>query len=236
MSRFYLDMNIGFNPAQNKNTPAFKARNAEIRFADQIMRTANKEFPAVSPSRYISNLINPAIVTREQKLCLINISRDIKMLRLFRPSKKTDPLGYSKKVTYSAKTKHKINCGEMGTIGKLACAVNGIKAERISLKGYVEGEKPVDLDHVFLVFNRKKGKGRTIKDPRTYGKKAIIMDLWSGFVEYAPDAFRKFAVQYQNSRKMKNVERFCVESENFKMNQDIIDYVKEKYPNLVLRK
>ena len=59
-------------------------------------------------------------------------------------------------------------------------------------------------------------KKANLLDPKTYGKKAYIVDLWSDFVDYVPKAFEKFKAKLDEDYKLFiKMDDFRMEKESY---------------------
>lgn len=183
-----------------KSPQAFTSRNAEIRFADDIMRAVNRNFPRFSTSK-MSDLCQARGVKRTQKL----IDKIIK-LQLFRRNSPMDAINFTEAVVDYVK-KHRVgNCGESCILTKMALDLNGVKNARFfdlkKFKNTLQDVNVTALDHSVIVVNM--AKDADLKDFKTFGKKAYVVDPWLGFVDYAPVAFKKYADNNTNILNLEN--------------------------------
>ncbi len=202
-------MNIDLVSSNNKNSPAlhpaFKSRNANLRFADHVMRVAKNEIPMFSTTRILSSLEDKSRLTHKQSLCLKNIISKNRELRDMRPDSSKNPLGYIKMLLFSVSISKIGNCGEMGTIGKLALAANGIRdVKKVSLFVYDSFGPGRMLDHSFNIVNLS--PNADLKKPSTYGKNAYTVDLWAGVVDTVENTFKRFEAEYSGDIRLKGIE------------------------------
>ena len=227
-------MRINSYSTNNQTTPtAFKARNAEIRFADDVMRRVNNEFLKLSPTRIYSNLSDPKKMTNSQNNSIKNLSQLIENLRNVRANQKTDPSGYLRHLIWCV-NKYKLgNCGESGSLAKLGLELNGIKSTKVSLWGYNGENVSTNLDHCFDIVNMAKNANPA--DIRTYGKKAYVVDLWSGFVDYVPNAFKRYEAEYAGDKRMLIIDKLGVKINDFDIDSETLSIVDRLYPKLKLK-
>lgn len=226
-------MRINSYSVNNQPTPtAFKARNAEIRFADDVMRRVNNEFLKLSPTRIYSNLSDPKKIQLKHQNAIRNSSQLVENLRGARPMAHVDSSGYLRHLIWGV-NKYKLgNCGESGSLAKLGLEINEIKSTKVSLWGYNGKNISTNLDHCFVIVNLD--KNADLSDIRTYGKKAYVVDLWGGFVDYVPNAFKRFEAEYANDKRMLVVKNLGVKINDFDINKETLVLLDRLFPKLKL--
>lgn len=215
----------------DKNKTAFQSRNVEIRYADDVMRRINNQFPRISLSR-VDDLINsrPQKITQKQRDFLKEKGEFWKNVRNSRPQYDKNPIGYIRHVVASV-FKFKIgSCGESGSLGKLGLALNNIQGTRVTLKGFNGPNHKTDMNHCFVIVNL--AKDAKLHDYRTFGDKAYVVDPWMGFVDYVPNAFNRFKAQYSGDFKMGIIETLGVDINDFQIDNKTKELVLKNFPNL----
>ena len=160
-------MNIG---VQNNST--FSSRNPNIRFADNLVRKVNTEYPRISGTKVEcfnnSEKFENVLGTICDKLEVIrcNIEKY--------HCKKTSKKNKIKKILFLIKNLKVGNCNESSLLSLVAAKINGI--ENCSL-AYLVSPKGFDYDHSIVLVN---------------DKKPYIIDAWLGFVDYVPNAIKKY--------------------------------------------
>lgn len=227
-------MKINFNMPQNKKSPAFQARNAEIRFADDIMRRVNNAFPRLSLTKIYDLAQNKNKITPKQITCINSIEKKIQDLRNIRPSYLTHPIEYLKLLLYSVKILKVGDCGESASLSKAGFAVNGIKGAKVGLYGYDSKNNVVhNFDHSLFIVNL--ADNADLSNPKTYGKRAYLVDAWMGNVDYISNAFKKLKNEHEDVLKDKKI-RLGIKIEDFNMNEDTIKLVQKAFPKLKMDK
>lgn len=219
-----------FSSNNQSNPKAFKARNAEIRFADDVMRRVNNEFLKFSPTRVYSNLSDTNKMNAKQIDVMKSLSQLIYGLRTVRPDAQLDSSGYIKQLIWGV-NKYKLgNCGESASLAKLGLEMNGIKSKKVSLWGYNWKNIPQELDHGFVIVNL--AKNADLSDINTYGKKAYVVDLWSGFVDYVPNAFKRFEAEYIDYNRKFVVKKLGAQIIDFDIDNETLKLVDRLFPKL----
>lgn len=226
-------MKITFNTGQDRNKIAFKSRNPEIRFADEVMRRVNCEFPMISPARLYDTFSKKSI-TPEQVQCLERISNKFGAVRRTIPDQMLKPQEYVQGVP-EAVQKHKMgNCGEAGTLAKIGLAVNGIKGVKAGLYGYSTPKVATNLDYTLILVNLN--KDADLSNYKTFGKKAYVVNQWGGFVGYVDEVFPKLITGYAKDKRMQLIKTFGIKIRDFDINDETLKTLKKKYPNLEIKK
>lgn len=237
----------------NSNKQNFKARNAEIRYVDNIMRCVINNFSGISLSRH-----QDYIDVRNLKLSNKQISRfkkygyELNISRILRPDPKRPPRKYVDGFLAEV-TKDKLtNCGEFGSLSKIGLAANGLDSYKVFLVGILEDGEIVDLDHSFAISDMKKladkrahkkkfdnkfviGKiddALDILDPRCFGVKSVVVDAWMGFVDYSVNAFKKFQSFYSKYPDSSNLSKLGIVLDDFVIDSNHANELSKKLPSL----
>ncbi|MCQ2740118.1 MAG: hypothetical protein MJ237_07820 [bacterium] len=166
---------------QNPYNQNFTSRNAEIRFADQIARTVQKNYPCLSDTKYarfhtyspktehyLDNLVKKRKILRR---ILHNNTQNfisISLFQIFRFTNKIKSMGVG-------------NCGEVVILAALVAKVNGIKD--FCVTEMHSSETDVYLDHAILFVN---------------AEKKYIIDSLLGFADYLANAEEKYKGVYSH--------------------------------------
>lgn len=221
------------NP-QNKNRIAFQSRNAEIRFADDILRRINNEFPRISTSRHYDTIGDINKLSKEQADYLKTKTDFILKLRNLRPNEYAKPLDFYNHLFQSIKLFKLGNCSESAFLGKIGLAINNIKSTKVALYGHSKKFGSIRLDHSIDIANFNPNAKWT--DPKTYGKNAYSFDLWDGFVDYLPNALKRYEADYANDKRMKFVDKLIVMPADFNIDENTITEIGKKYPQLKINR
>lgn len=216
---------------KNKSVTTFQARNAEIRYADDIVRRINNQFPRISLSR-VDDFIKsrPQKVTQGQRDFLKNKSDLWRNVRNARPQYDKNPIGYIKHVVASVFNLKLGSCGESGSLGKLGLAVNNIEGTRVTLKGFNGPKCKTDMNHCIVIV--KMAKDAKLHDYRTFGDKAYVVDPWMGFVDYVPNAFKRYEAAYSDDFKMGVIDTLGVDINDFQIDNNTKELVLKNFPDL----
>lgn len=218
-----MDMRVS-----NISSPTFSSRNKTIRFADDIARHVNKEFPRVSQT-LAEGLNNadkfPNLMGRLKKN--ITEMRDIKY-DAFERSKdfKTKLLSF----VVPIKVYKKGNCGESAELTMLMAKANGIQnCKKCSLKT----PKGRSYDHAVVL----------VED-----KKPYIIDAWLGFADYVPNAIKRYQGEFRQHFDFKGLktEKMVVQKGadtyysnkflNQKFTKKNLETLKKGFPSFVIKK
>lgn len=201
------------NINQNQKSPAFTSRNAEIRFAEDIMRAVNNNFPSLSTTKMMKLCNKRNAKSSKQFVEKINALEEFKRTFLF------DQSNAESRITEYVRKNRLRNCGEAAFLTKMALNLNGIKNAKIfNLYGFEKLSgiifpgifKNVNLDHAIVIVNMS--KNAKLNDYRTFGKKAYVVDAWSGFVDYAQTAFKRYADEKSRTFIPKNKDTLGVQA------------------------
>jgi|GEM_PF-3031662 len=210
------------------NNPSFTSRNALVRKAQDVCNTVNREFVGVSFSRTYDNAkamlqrksdidVNKALAFREKfNNFLGNFYNKSDKMR----SESTQCLSKSNDIVsaiqeyFGILKKHGIfNCGQRATLGEIVAKMNGFKDAKKMVIGSVKNNSGEIYDHAIIVTGMnvpKKISDLTsgaltdlpfaelyLKPP----KKAIVIDPWMGFADYADNAILRYKIDYADKLK-----------------------------------
>lgn len=228
-----------FNTYLNKKQQSFQSRNPEIRFADEIMRRVNHEFPLISATKFkdrFQKLSESMDVPSKYWHYIKGLGSRNERLRDLRASCDTNPFGYLHDVMTDVE-KHRIgNCGELATIGKAALVSNGLPALKATLCVYKGDVRYGILDHSFDIVNTC---GFPLMTRSVFmGKNSYIFDLWKGFIDYSSNAFRVYETEFGNALRpdedgIKKTLGISLR-DDFQMDKRAIKFVQEEYPTLII--
>ena len=155
----------------------FKAKDPRIRFADNLARRANQEFPRISATKM--ECLNhaddyPQVINR--------LKADIRKLRFeqnmqMRPS--TMASEFADILLQSIKRAKKGNCGESAEIALIIAKLNGIDD---CTKACLQNPYGGNFDHSVVYVK---------------AKKPYIIDAWLGFADYVPNAIKRYQSEFR---------------------------------------
>ena len=206
----------------------FCSRNKKIRFADDIARNVNKQYPRISHS-LVCSMNN----SKKFPHLLSKLDYDIASLR----SIKRDVFELSsnfpiqvKSLTAPIKMFKVGNCGESAELSMLAALANGIKnCKKCSLKT----PNVETYDHGVVLVN---------------DKKPYIIDAWLGFADYVPNAIKRYQGEFRHHfdfKELKTEKMVVVPASdkyytnsflNNKFSNEQIEIIKNTLPELILKK
>ena len=207
------------------NNINFTSRNSEIRFADNLVRKINQEFPRVSVTK-IECFKN----SKEFDFLIENLWDLTSLMRsvLGRKFIKTEnPVEKIKLILDTIKNKKLGNCKESAQLSLIVAKMNGIKNCKVA---YLLSPENYDYDHAIVFVE---------------GKNPYIIDAWLGFADYVPNAIKKYQKDFRDyfdfegskTEKMKVVEDFGLIQHflnNIMSNHDI-NKAQTNYKELLLR-
>ena len=210
----------------SQNNLTFTSRNATIRFADNIARKVNNEYPRISASKF--ECLKNSIYYEDFLISLwddINILRDNMEKHTNRTTLKKNKI---KDILFLIKNQKLGNCSESSFLSFIAAKVNGLVNCKLA---YLTSPRGYDYDHSILLID---------------DKKPYIIDSWLGFADYVPNAIKRYQKEFNiffDFRQAKTQEMIVKEdyenfltflNENFSR-KDIRD-LKKIVPNLILKK
>lgn len=212
---------------QLKNQPTFSARNPKIRFADDIVRKVNKEYPRISTSKVecFKNFFHfPLLLNNLWELTAD--TRDFIRLSYLNSSSFSDKIS---SLLLPIKLSKLGNCKESAQLAILAAKANGIENCEIA---YLESPEGFDYDHAVVL----------VKD-----KKPYIIDAWLGFADYVPNAIEKYQKDFRDCFDFEGAqtEKMIIKQDfgliqnflNFKTSsKKNLNIIKKICSNLILKK
>ncbi len=186
-------MNIANSPSVN-----FKgALKTNLRAGEVALKSFKKEFPCLnSPSLWNQRIDRTYKKTGEFPVYLAKIYGVIKKYEyaIWDLRKKTSQPEISgnflKELKIIKKEMRKTNCGNCGEISIVL--YDKLRKNKLNPKAVQVDMLDTDTDHVFCVIGLK--KGADIKNPKTWGENAVVVDGWKNFVLRAQDAM----IEYEN--------------------------------------
>lgn len=167
-------MNIKNTISQNRS---FTARNPEIRFADNLARKVNKEYPRIS-----SSLIGSYEKSYKFSGLLHRLRININTMRYLQENDFNEAptvIERVKAITDSIRFSAMGNCAEASELTLVASKLSGIKDVHLASLYSSTGDS---LDHQVLYVKN--------------GKKPYIIDTWLGFADYVPNAITKYKNEF----------------------------------------
>lgn len=198
----------------------YSARNPKIRFADDIARKVNQEFPRISPSKMETFANSDNFVEGMEDLWL-----KVKKMRhniTFKTINKKD----FKKIDILFKTIKKKQIGNCGESADLALAIAKMNGIENCTKAGIKSPYGRSFDHAVVLVN---------------DKKPYVIDAWLGFADYVPNTIKKYQTIYRNCFDFKeNGERMIVEPYashivNNYLSQSSISKLLEAYPHMKIK-
>ena len=167
----------------NNNAISFNARNKQIRFADDIARKVNKEFPRISPSK-----IEGYKLAKKHENIIETFWNDLHCMRETIKTARRSPKMLQKiELLFKSIKEYKLgNCGESADLAVIIEKMNGIKN---CYHAHLENPHGGDFDHAIVL----------VKD-----KKPYIIDSWLGFADYVDNAIKKYQTIYSKYFDFKN--------------------------------
>ena len=218
-------MDIKVNPSLN-----FSARNKTIRFADDIARKVNKEFPRISNSMLEGM---DSVEKGHFKVLLLNYSSFVGAVRYMQTNAFKKGRTFEDKLLalLSPIKRFRVgNCSEAGELSTFAARVNGIENAQMRHLTSPDGTL---YDHIVTY----------VPD-----KKPYIIDAWLGFADYVPNAIKRYQKEYSRYFDFEAVgtdKIVCdeiktkfnlVDFVNKKMSKDELETVKRVYPEMLIKK
>lgn len=164
----------------NHRNPNFTSLNKEIRFADDIARAVNRNYPRISSTRMEclehSEEFAQLIENLDSKNDYIRILTNIKLKQTRNPIEKI------KILLNSIKNYRFGNCGESAELSLIAAKLNGIKDCSIRAVEHPDG---YGYDHAVVYVEN--------------GKKPYIIDSWLGFADYVPNTIKRFQKEFRKN-------------------------------------
>ena len=163
---------------QLQKQPTFNARNSTIRFADDIVRKVNKEYPRVSVTK-LESLNN----SKKFSLLLNELWEATANMRGLIRGSYTNSMTFANEIRaflLPIKFTRLGNCKESAQLAFIAAKANGIKNCKMA---YLESPDGFDYDHAVVLVK---------------GKKPYVIDAWLGFADYIPKAIERYQKEFRN--------------------------------------
>lgn len=219
--------------AYNKYSFNFAARNAEIRFADDIARKINKEFPRLSPSK-VEDFNN----IRSNYAFFLEMLDKLRVKLFEMRSKKYQSINNAESlsqvlsaITTSVKDYKIGNCGESAQLAEIAARANGINDCSCAFAFGNGWLGAFEFDHTVLMVKNN--------------NKPYIIDAWLGFADYLPEAIKRYQKDFREHFDF----CYCIDEKiyfdkhlKFNPTGDIFakgyseEELKKLYPELVIKK
>ncbi len=211
------------------NNINFRARNPEIRFADDIARRINTAYPTISPSNIKDRIGNQGEFRNLNR----RMQKKIRCLRSNVREKGAEERGMAAIMLLIKEIKKQkvANCGEMADLSMIAAKLNGIKD---CVKASLENQDGDNLDHAVLYVQN--------------GKKPYIIDAWLGFADYIDGAKERYAKEFRRHFDLKldeNAKNLKFELNKYSKFGDIftneiskanLKSLKRKLPELIIKR
>ena len=220
----------------NQNTPNFKARNLQVRRADQICRMVNTQFPAISTSR-LAKRVESSSKYKKFYSKSFDLSHEIyPRVRDKLALIKNDIIARYTKLVELVRKERLANCDEYTRLASLVCAANNMDSQPLVVK-YISYDT-LDLkpcNHVALALVPK-GDIKTIAR-MTCMKDVIVIDPWLGIADYAPNIAQKYKNMFPQYLNMKTDGEFVIVPNEFKktLHKEHFEEIREKFPEFVLK-
>ena len=212
---------------QLQRQPTFNARNSTIRFADDIVRKVNREYPRISATK-----IESFDSAKFFPYTMNNLWESIYDLRNKVIKDFFSASNFGKRISgiLAPIKKYKLgNCKESAQLSLIGAKVNGIKNCKIC---YLESPSGYNYDHAVVLVK---------------GKKPYIIDAWLGFADYVPKAIERYQKEFRNCFDFKEAktEKMLVREDvgiiqNFLNNKtsslESREIIKKTFPELILKK
>lgn len=231
--------NSNFKPAKTQH---FTSLHGEMSFADDIMRRANNLYPRVSPL-YFNEFKNAP--KKQESILKANFK-----LNLFRKKSEklkflSEDIGqkelsgiladeYIKNILDLIKKIKLGNCGESSALGKIALVVNGIDdVKKVQLNGFLRKNIAMPLDYSLDIVHLS--KDADLRDYRTFGKDAYIVDPWAKFVKRVPDAINYYKNDYKKPEFFQIFRTIGIKTNDFEVSSQMIKYLNKVAPELKIK-
>jgi len=211
---------------RSQNNLNFTSRNATIRFADNLVRKINNEYPRISTTKLEcfrrSKNYNKLLDLLWDK---IDTFRDA--IKDF-TKKGTLKKNKIKNILFLIKNQKLGNCNESSFLSFIAAKANGIDN---CMLAYLASPKGYDYDHSIVL----------VDDEKPY-----IIDSWLGFADYVPNAIKRYQKEFniffdfRQARTQEMVVKEDIENALTFLNEEFtkkdIRDLKKIIPNLILKK
>lgn len=202
----------------NINTKThFSAKNPTIRFADQIARNVNSQYPTISCTfiegfKCIQNSKSARLLVRLSNL--INTIRQVQTIA-FKNAK--DFKGKLHALINPIKRFRVGNCSELTELTTLSAKANGIKNAQMRRLVTPQGDF---YDHVVTYVD---------------GEKPYIIDAWAGFADYVPNAIKRYQKDFQRHFNFKLFDTEDIIFQEVPKGFNITEFLNKKFTNEELK-
>ncbi len=196
----------------NQNQITFKSIKPSIKIGEKIIQEIKTEYPRIfSPAMLSIKMGNTYPVNLSNKCtpCLADIyNRNMQSIDIMRDKMLNLSFdNYIKKLLDFLKTKNIANCSEMNRLAQYKLREKGIKSTLVMcVVDNDEVSRNVN-DHTFVVINL--AKDALIKNPKTWGNNAVIVDAWLKESGSANDIILKYETLF--NLRGKEFLKFCEE-------------------------
>ena len=206
------------NPINRQN---FTARNPKIRFADDLARQVNQEYPRISATK-----MEALEHAKDFPETINNLKLAVRIMR----KKKREEISFFastselvNRLLNTIKTHKTGNCGESAELALISAKLNGLEN---SSKAYIEATNGNDFDHAVVLIN---------------DKKPYIIDAWLGFADYVPNAIKRYQGEFRKYFDFDECgEKMLIKTENNYLNDKIpekeLKKIKNAHPELIICK
>ena len=213
------------------NSTNFQSRKPQIRELDKALHVINREFPAISTSRYIKSKYVKSCA--KIKAAFDKISNKFTNKRWdYSPTFDAEPMKLYNTVAEGVKNYKVANCAELTTLAKLVLGINGVESHKARLYSCTDA-KDLLFDHMVLIIPEK-GKNfdstQLRTTPLSKQKDFYIFDPWYGFVDTPRNAAIKYDAEAKNL-VLGNMHHIYLESAGDKKPHSCISLDIRKYPN-----
>ena len=199
----------------------FNARNPKIRFADDLARKINQEYPRQSATKMecLKNAQNYPEAINDLRLSIRVMREDRKSnVRFFASTSEL-----VERLFNTIKKHKKGNCGESAELTLISSKLNGIEN---CIKACIENPYGGDFDHAVVL----------VKD-----KKPYIIDAWLGFADYVPNAIKRYQGEFRKYFEFDQYgEKMLIKEDFHYLNEKIppkeLNKIKKNHPEVIICK
>ena len=210
----------------------FTSRSPKIRDTEKVCRIIASEFPVISGTKATEMKFADKF---QKAINDINTTITDQIREPFWNCKNSSEgiLGFIQNI----KKYHLANCADFAKLCSIICQANGVKVTQPRMfAGSSGGELGKLVDHAVLMVQPK---NNFIAKKMSELKDVIIIDPWLGFADFANNVERRFMGEYANFFKFPEGTKLRLinisDDSGIKMTPEIIDAVKEKFPQLVMK-
>lgn len=195
----------------------FTARNPSIRFADQIVRNVNSQYPTISCT-FIEGF--KCIQNRKSARLLVRLSNLINSIRHVQTTAFKNAGTFEEKLyaLINPIKRFRIgNCSELTELTTLSAKANGIENAQMRRLVTPKGDF---YDHVVTYID---------------GEKPYIIDAWAGFADFVPNAVKRYQKDFQRHFNFKLFETEDIIFQEVPKNFNITEFLNKKFTNEELK-